>query len=132
MQSATVAVSGVLILSLAFVAGIIVLQVFLSKKESKWAGLILPIISFCISLLTVLGIIFFSAHTGTTTTTVDGEVFEQTVNLFSPTASIIASAAIVFLLYNIPTVVLILIYQACRGKQKRQRALEKMSAQDLG
>jgi glucan phosphoethanolaminetransferase (alkaline phosphatase superfamily) len=128
----TIAFSGVLIIFLALCVGIIVLQVFLSKKERKWAGLILPVISICISLLAVLGIILFSAHTGTATTTVNGEVVEQTVNLFSPAASIIASAAISFLLYNIPTVVLVLIYQTCRGKRKRQRALEKMSAQDLG
>jgi cytochrome bd-type quinol oxidase subunit 1 len=131
MENATLAISGVLLFLLALGAGIIILQTYLSKKENKWAGLILPFISFSISVLTVLGIVLFSAHTGTQIITVDGEVVEQAVNLFSPAASIIGSAALAFLLYNIPTVVLVLIYQACRGKQRKQRELEKMSVQDL-
>ena len=34
------------ILVLAFLIGIILLQIFLSRTERKWLGLILPIISF--------------------------------------------------------------------------------------
>ena len=130
-QTAPIAFAAVLLVLLAVFAGIIVLQVFLSRQENKWAGLILPGISLFVSLIGVLGIVMFSAHTETQATIVDGEIIEQTVNVFSPTAAIIGSAAYAFLLLNIPTVVLIAIYMACRGKQKRQSDLEKMSAQDL-
>jgi glucan phosphoethanolaminetransferase (alkaline phosphatase superfamily) len=131
MENATIALAGTLIIFLVLCAGVIILQIFLSKKENKWAGLILPGISLFISLLGVMGIVLFSAHTGTQVTTVDGEIIEQAVNVFSPAAAIIGSAAYAFLLFNIPTVILIAIYTACRGKQKRQRDLEKMSVQDL-
>jgi hypothetical protein len=37
----------------------------------------------------------------------------------------------VFLLYNIPTIVLLAIYFGCREKRRKTKALEKMRAQDL-
>lgn len=37
------------LIALAFLVGIVFLQIFLSKKESKWPGLILPIISFIVA-----------------------------------------------------------------------------------
>jgi len=109
MQTSTLAISANLIILLALFAGIVVLQIYLSKKDNKWVGLILPFISFGISLLALLAVLLFSAHTG----------------------SIIGSAIYIFLLYNIPTGVLLAIYAGCRGKKKRQRDLEKMSVQDL-
>ena len=99
-----------LVFLLVIFAGIIVLQVFLSKKESKWLGLILPIISFGISLFATLGLLFFSI----------GDI-----------SAIIASAILTFLFCNIPTGILLAIYGGCRSKRNKQRALEKMSAQDL-
>ena len=36
---------------LLFIAGVIALQVFLSKRENKWPGLVLPIMSLLFSLL---------------------------------------------------------------------------------
>jgi len=139
MANTTMNVLFVLIFLLGIFAGIVVLQIFLSKKESKWPGLILPCISFGISVLAVLGILLFSAVTGTgatmgTTLIVDGEIVEQiehTVTQISSPGTVIATAVYVFLLYNIPTAVLIAIYAACRGKRNRKRALEKMSVQDL-
>jgi ABC-type nickel/cobalt efflux system permease component RcnA len=112
-------------------AGLIILQIFLSKKEGKWPGLILPIISFGISLTVLAGILLFSAHTGTSTLMVNGEVVERTTSLISDMATIVGMAAYTFLLYNIPTVVLLAIYAACRGKRDKRRALDRMSAQDL-
>ena len=131
MQNTAIAVLGVLIVLLALGAGIIILQVYLSKKDSKWPGLILPAICLAVSLSAVLGILFFSTHTMTATTMENGEVIEQTANTLSPPASLIASAAFAFLFYSIPTVILTLIYTACRGTRSRRRALEKMSVQDL-
>jgi hypothetical protein len=81
--------------------------------------------------MTLLGVLLFSAFTGTTTTTVNGEIIEQTTEQIASMSSIIGSAVYIFILYNIPTAILLAIYAACRGKRNRQRALEKMSVQDL-
>jgi len=137
--------SFVLVLVLVFFAGIIVLQVFLSKKENKWLGLILPIISLCISLITVFNITAFTAVTvSTTASSSDIVLYEhgfaelqdtpeiyETRRIF-PTSSLVFSVVSIFLIYNIPTIVLMTIYAACREKQRQKKALEKMQAQDLG
>lgn len=96
---------------LLFIAGVIVLQVFLSKRENKWPGLVLPIIAFLFGLLYPL-------------------------NMMAPSeganASFIFQMILVWLLGNIPTIVLLTIYFACRGKQRRNNQLDKMNIQDLG
>lgn len=83
----------------------IFLQIFLSKKDNRGAGLILPIITFCFALVVVLSIALD--------------------NYYGLPVLPIASASF------IPTAVLLTIYAASRGNQNRRRALEKMSAQDL-
>jgi len=90
-------------------AGFIWLQVFLSKKSGKWFGLILPIITFGFSLLYLLNI----ADTGS---------LWQNIILIVST----------LLLSNIPTLVLLTIYFACRERLERKAQLEKMNVQDLG
>jgi 4-hydroxybenzoate polyprenyltransferase len=118
------------------VAGGIVLQIFLSKKEGKWPGLILPLVSFLISLLAVMSIAVFQFHTETETVVENGVVIRQAVpgtptQQTMETGELVMTIAYVPLLYNIPAAILLAIYAACRGKRKRQRALEKMSVQDL-
>jgi len=49
----------VLALFLGICAGIIALQVFLSKKDSKWLGLILPAIPFGLSMLVIINLVAF-------------------------------------------------------------------------
>jgi hypothetical protein len=120
-----------LVLFLIFVAGIIILQIFLSKKENKWAGLILPFTSFAISLLAFLGILVFTATTGTVTTIVNGEIVYEATRQLAPISATIGSAVYVFLMLNIPTVILLLIYAACRSRYNKKRSLEKMQVQDL-
>ncbi|MDR1001278.1 MAG: hypothetical protein LBL96_10860 [Clostridiales bacterium] len=88
--------------------GGILLQIFLSKKEGKWAGLILPIITFCASFIYLLNVANI------------GEL-----------SSVIMTIVSVFLLGNIPTVVLLGIYAVCKERRKKRRDLEKMSVQDL-
>ena len=136
MKGATIAISGVLIFLFLLGVGVIVLQIFLSKKESKWAGLILPIISLMISIIAVLGIATFSVVTRTGTVVENGVVIEQALSDMSTqqtmgTRSLIVSIISVFLLYNIPTAVLLAIYFGCREKQRQRKALAKMQAQDL-
>ncbi|MCL2856681.1 MAG: hypothetical protein FWE19_03010 [Oscillospiraceae bacterium] len=118
---------------LAVLVGIVFLQVYLSKKESKWPGLLLPLITFIISIMAVLGMAVY-VETGVFTQAeyIDGEwvvVLEEVRR--EVTLGAVAGIISTFLLMNIPTVILLVIYASCRGKQCRQRALEKMSIQDL-
>lgn len=99
-----------LIMTLAILAGVIILQIYLSKRESKWPGLVFPIISFLFSLLYPL-------------------------NMVAPSEGIdigfIIQMIVVWLLGNIPTIILLAIYFGCREKKRRNKQLEKMSIQDL-
>lgn len=89
---------------------LIMLQIFLSRRESKWPGLVLPIISFLFGLLYPL-------------------------NMLAPSEGVNAGFAfqmiLVWLLGNIPTIIFLAIYFGCRDKQRRNRQLEKMNIQDL-
>ncbi len=95
---------------LALLVGGIFLQIFLSKKNNKWLGLILPTITFLNSVLSVLELTW---HDGMSS----GEIFTH--------------IATTFLVGNIPTIVLLGVYFAYREKMKTRAQLEKMSIQDL-
>lgn len=88
----------------------VLLQIFLSKRKSWWPGLILPGISFAYALLMLLGV---AVYTGMTT------------------VQVLILVGSVFLLGNIPTVILLGIYFACRETRRRRDQLQKMSIQDL-
>lgn len=110
MAIGTVMIYISLIVILAVCVGGILLQIFLSKRESWWPGLILPLLTFLYSLLAVFSVVI--------TDTMGGwEIFTTT--------------ATAFITANIPTIVLLAIYFACREKKKRRRELEKMKLQDL-
>lgn len=94
----------------AIFAGGILLQIFLSRKESKWFGLILPFITFAYSLLAL------------------SQIVKTDIMTWWNTVGLIAST---FFISNIPTIILLAIYFGCRGKIKRKKAIEKMSIQDL-
>lgn len=99
-----------LIVTLALLTGVIILQIYLSKRESKWPGLVFPIISFLFSLLYPLNMVAPSEGV---------------------TVGFIVQMIIVWLLGNIPTIVLLAIYFGCREKKRRNKQLEKMNIQDL-
>lgn len=99
-----------LFIVIPLLVGGIFLQIFLSKRKSKWLGFILPTITFLYSVLMVFSIAVFNGMTG-------GEVFV-----------LIAS---IFLFSNIPTIVLLGIYFGCREKMKIRSQLDKMNIQDL-
>ena len=99
-----------LIFLLAILAGIIWLQIFLSKKENKWPGLVMPIISFLFGLLYPLNMVVPSEGV---------------------TVGFIIEMIIVWALGNIPTFVLLAIYFGCRGKFRKNKQLDKMNIQDL-
>jgi predicted RND superfamily exporter protein len=94
-----------------FLIGIVILQIFLSKRENKWFGLILPIINIIYSIMAVLGLAAFM-----------GQAIGE----------IIMALIMVFLVTNISTVILLAIYFACREKFKKKKELDKMNIQDLG
>ena len=125
----------IIVFLLAAGAGLIVLQVYLSKKESRWPGLILPFINLAVTILIALGLILFSVSTSTSTVTetINGEevAVSQTDTQAVDTSPVIIGALFTFLQLNIPTVVFLIIYFACRSKYSKQKALQKMSAQDL-
>ena len=98
------------LIAIIILAGIIILQIFLSKRENKWLGLILPIINVIFSIITVLNMAILGNES---------------------IIQIIFQNIIVFLLCNISTIILIAIYLACREKFKKNKEIDKMNIQDL-
>lgn len=133
MMNSVVAAGVLLLIPLLGIA----LQIFLSKRENKWLGLILPGVCVVYSLLMVLGMATFtSTTTQVTTITEDGQVIENIVDEETDESlmnkiSIIIFTIAVFAISNIPTFVLMGIYFGCRGKRKKNLQLEKMNIQDL-
>ena len=91
MAIATTVMWVTLLFLLAALVGGIFLQIFLSRRESRWPGLVLPLLTFLLSLLNVLNI----ADTGS--------VSENVLLVL-----------VTVLIGNIPTLVLLAIYWAAR------------------
>ena len=98
------------LVGLLFVAGMIVLQVYLSRREGRFPGLVLPIISFIIALLFPLNMAVLPGSSG------------------ADVATLLITA---WLLANIPTVLLLGIYFGCRSKRKKNKPVDRMNIQDL-
>ena len=96
-----------LVFLLVLLVGIVLLQIFLSKREGRWPGLILPLLTFLYSLLMACSAVAYN-----------GEI---------PWGAILAS----LILGNIPTVILLAIYFACREKFRKRSELDKMNINDL-
>lgn len=114
----------VIILIIMIVAGIF-LQIFLSKKQNKWWGLILPLICLIFSLIAVLSIPAYFHQEELTLQQIssDGTVMEEAVMEHPgiPVENIgitVLKVIVVFLLYNIPTAILSAIYLTYREKIK--------------
>ena len=93
---------------LVFVVGSVLLQIFLSKRESRWPGLVLPILTFLWSAVMLLNV----ASVGSA-------------------AEVATALAGTFLFSNIPTILYLAIYFSCREKRKRKKQIDKMNIQDL-
>ena len=85
-------------------------QAALARMESRWPGLVLPLITFLRSVLTPIGMVGSAG---------------------GPTAGFVLQVLLMWLLSNIPTAVLLAIYFACRTRQRRKKQLDKMNIQDL-
>jgi hypothetical protein len=150
------------VIPIGFIGGMIWLQIYLSRLESRWPGLILPALSFGMTLLTVLSLVLF-----TTRTTTVGEanvilhteqitpfseheekLFAQSppqpVETYTYSTRLADSGTIgfsigvfvsVFFMGLFPTVLFLTIYFICRSKIKKrfsQSDINRMSVQDLG
>jgi hypothetical protein len=96
-----------LIIFVVLIVGGVALQIFLSRRKSKWPGLILPLLTFLYALALMLN-----------ATSTDGAF---------PWGPLLAA----FLLGNIPTLVLLAIYWAVREKFRVRDQIEKMNIDDL-
>ena len=101
-------VTGTLIALLVLLAGMVLLQIFLSRRESRWPGLILPGICVLFSLIAVLSVAAL------------GGVMESIVTIL-----------MVLVLYNLPTLVLLAIYAACRSGRRKRDEADTMRIHDL-
>lgn len=97
-----------LVFVLVVLVGGILLQIFLSKRESRWPGLVLPLLTFLSALLLPLNVMD------------TGSVSEN-----------ILLAVVTLLAGNIPTLVLLAIYWAAREKYRVRDQMEKMGKQDI-
>ena len=100
-----------MIFLLLLLAGAILLQIFLSRRASRWPGLLLPGVTFFYSLVMLLSVAAYNGNNG-----MEG---------------VVAALLSVLVLGNIPTVMLLIIYALCRRGERMQRELNKMNAQDL-
>ncbi len=130
------AVLAIIVVLLLF-AGSVWLQIFLSTKNNKWLGLIIPLVCFIFSIVVVLGqtMYFTSSEITTVTETVNGVVIsEESIVIESDKPGILSMLASViptFLMFNIPTLIFLAIHLACREKLKTKKQLDKMNVQDL-
>ena len=97
-----------LLVLLVVVVGGILLQIFLSKQESKWPGLVLPAISFLWSLLYLFNLMD------------TGSVVQN-----------ILTALLTVLLSNIPRWCCWPSTGRCGKKRRKRSELDKMSIDDL-
>jgi len=97
-----------LVFLLVFLVGGVCLQIFLSKRESRWPGLVLPLLTFLYALLMVLNV------------RDTGSVSQNVLTVLTAV-----------LVGNIPTLVLLAIYWAAREKRRVKAQLDKMKIDDL-
>lgn len=116
---------------------VLVLQVFLCRKGNR-LGLILPVLSFLLSLLITLSVAAFTMMgAGTITTQTisnDGQVVEERVEQVAPSMTAprqLLTVGGVFLVTNIPTAVLTGIWFYHKNRRDWRKELEQMDIQDL-
>lgn len=96
-----------MVVFLVFIVGGVLLEIFLARRESKWPGLVLPVLTLLYSLAMACNVAAI------------GDSF--------PWGALLGTLVV----GNIPTVVLLAIYAACREKQRKRSELDKMEIDDL-
>lgn len=110
-----------LLLMILIIGLIVFIQIKLSRKENKYLGLILPGLSFLFSLVTILGMISYMGLSSSSSGIVESvETKLDYLGVF-----------FIFLVTNIPTMLLVIIYYAERNKIKVNKSIEKMKIKDL-
>ena len=124
------------IVVLLLLAGGIWLQIFLSKSEKKWPGLVLPSISMLFAVLAVVSVLaFHSVDSELSTTYIDDEgneiteIYQEPNSVEANTGEMIGTSLYIFLLYNIPTIILITIYFSVLKRQINH--IDRTRIQDL-
>lgn len=97
-----------LVFVLVVLVGGILLQIFLSRRESRWPGLVLPLLTFLWSLLGPLNVM----DTGSASR-----------NVLMVLAALLAG--------NIPTLILLAVYWAVREKRRVKDQIDKMKIDEL-
>lgn len=97
-----------LLFFLVVLAGGVLLQIFLSKRESRWPGMVLPLLTFLWSLLGPLNVM----DTGSVSQ-----------NVLTVLVTLLAG--------NIPTLILLAIYWAVREKRRVRNQIDKMKIDEL-
>lgn len=97
------------------ILGIVVfmLHIYLCRKENKFLGLIIPGINILLSVSAIIGIAMY-----------------DTVKDSSAGIDII-QFVLIFIMYNIPTVILLSIYFSSRKNLKCNKEINKMNIKDL-
>lgn len=124
MLIATVSTIISLIFLIAFVAAMIILQVYLSRRKSKVPGLVPPAITFSGELFILLNVVTNVVMTSVADNAVGGvdsyDVFVTVLN-----------TVLTLLVISMPTIVLLVIYFLSRRGMNRKKQIEKMNIQDL-
>jgi len=125
-------------LLIVIIVVLIFLQIYLSRTRKRWIGLTLPTISllFAIIFTIVLQPVFHSRTVTETIIDENGEIVEEVVHttpneLINNIPSTIFALIITFVLWNIPTIILLVIHVATRDKIKKNAEIEKMNIMDL-
>lgn len=104
--------------------GVIALEVYLSRRESKVPGLVLPAITFSGELFILLNVVTNVVMTSVADNAVGG------VDSYSVFVTVI-NTVLTLLVISMPTIVLLVIYFLCRRGMNRKKQIEKMNIQDL-
>lgn len=104
--------------------GVIALEVYLSRRESKVPGLVLPAITFSGELFILLNVVTNVVMTSMADNAVGG------VDSYSVFVTVL-NAVLTLLVISMPTIVLLVIYFLCRRGMNRKKQIEKMNIQDL-
>jgi len=113
-------IHGNITMAMILFGGTIWVQIYLSKKDNKYLGLILPALNGLWA--TVMALVTTPTY-DEITTSVNGVVVEVTRTAIESSGW---HMLFMFILLNIGTLVLLLIYKNCRGKLNDNKNLQEM------
>lgn len=98
-----------IILGIILIFGVAYFQSILSSKSNKFLGLIFPLITFIGSIILAF----------------------MTISIINFSFTDIFRFIFIFIMFNIPSIVLLVIYYLGRKEIERNKELDKMNLQDL-